>query len=53
MVPVVETFVSNGTELVKEAAVDWRLLLPKHHYSAQFEHTIVVTKGKSLILTEV
>lgn len=49
----VETFVSDGAEFVDESADGWGLLLPNHHYSAQFEHTIVITKDKPLILTAV
>jgi methionyl aminopeptidase len=49
----VETFVSDGAEFVDESADGWELLLPQHHYSAQFEHTIVITNDKPLILTAV
>jgi methionyl aminopeptidase len=49
----VETFVSDGAEFVEESADGWGLLLPDQYYSAQFEHTIVITKNKPLILTVV
>ena len=51
LVLAVETFVSDGAEFVDEGADGWGLLLPEHHYAAQFEHTIVITKDKPLILT--
>lgn len=53
LVLAVETFVSDGAEFVDEGADGWGLLLPEHHYVAQFEHTIVITKDKPLILTAV
>ncbi|AST95801.1 type I methionyl aminopeptidase [Shouchella clausii] len=51
LVLAVETFVSDGAEFVDEGADGWGLLLPDNHYAAQFEHTIVITKDKPLILT--
>lgn len=51
LVLAVETFVSDGAEFVDEGADGWELLLPEHHYAAQFEHTIVITKDKPIILT--
>jgi len=53
LVLAVETFVSDGAEFVEESDDGWGLLLPEHHYAAQFEHTIVITKGMPLILTAV
>ncbi|MDM5337342.1 type I methionyl aminopeptidase [Fictibacillus enclensis] len=53
LVVAVETFVSDGAEFVEESADGWGLLLPDDHYAAQFEHTIVITKDKPLILTTV
>ncbi|MEB5478761.1 type I methionyl aminopeptidase [Shouchella clausii] len=51
LVLAVETFVSDGAEFVDEGADGWGLLLPDNHYAAQFEHTIVITKDKPLVLT--
>jgi methionyl aminopeptidase len=53
LVLAVETFVSNESEYVDESADGWGLLLPDQHYASQFEHTIVITKDKPLILTAV
>lgn len=53
MVLAVETFVSDGAEFIEEGVDGWRLLLPDNHYSAQFEHTVVITKDTPIILTEV
>jgi methionyl aminopeptidase len=51
LVLAVETFVSDGAEFVDEGADGWGLLLPDNHYAAQFEHTIVITQDKPLVLT--
>ncbi|MDN4525963.1 type I methionyl aminopeptidase [Fictibacillus fluitans] len=53
LVVAVETFVSDGAEFVEESADGWGLLLPDHHYAAQFEHTVVITKDQPIILTTV
>jgi methionyl aminopeptidase len=46
----VEPFVSNGAHWAEDAGDGWTLLTPKR-YSAQYEHTIVVTDGAPLVLT--
>jgi len=50
MVITVEPFVSNGARIAEDAKDGWTLLTPKR-FSAQYEHTIVVTDGAPLILT--
>ncbi len=50
MVLAVEPFLSTGAEHAVEAADGWTLRTPGY-LSAQFEHTIVVTKGAPLVLT--
>jgi methionyl aminopeptidase len=50
MVITVEPFVSNGAHWAEDAGDGWTLLTPKR-YSAQYEHTIVVTDGAPLVLT--
>ncbi|WP_426453683.1 type I methionyl aminopeptidase [Paenibacillus sp. S-38] len=52
MVLAVETFVSTGAEIVIEDKDGWGLVPPdRSSYIAQFEHTIVITRGEPLILT--
>ncbi|MGG1660833.1 type I methionyl aminopeptidase [Brevibacillus sp. NRS-1366] len=51
MVLAVETFISTGTEYVKDGRDGWAFVTPDKSYVAQYEHTIVVTKGKPIILT--
>lgn len=51
LVLAIESFVSTGAEEVINTADGWTLKTPDASYVAQFEHTIVVTKGQPLILT--
>ncbi|MBW5446551.1 type I methionyl aminopeptidase [Cohnella sp. CFH 77786] len=53
LVLAVETFLTNGAELVEEAEDGWGLVCPEGTLVAQFEHTIVVTRGEPIILTAV
>ncbi len=46
----VEPFVSTGAKHVIENGDGWTLINP-NHFTAQYEHTIVITKGKPLIMT--
>ncbi len=48
----VETFISTKACYVHEAADGWTLLTKDRSFVAQHEHTLVVTDGKPLILTE-
>lgn len=50
MVVAIEPFISNGGTEVKEAKDGWTLF-QKHFYSAQKEHTIMITKNKPYIFT--
>lgn len=50
MVITVEPFVSNGAFWAEDAGDGWTLLTP-NRFSAQYEHTIVVTDGEPLVLT--
>jgi methionyl aminopeptidase len=52
MVITVEPFVSNGASWAEDGGDGWALLTPGR-FSAQFEHTIVITDGAPLILTHV
>jgi methionyl aminopeptidase len=47
-----EPFLTTGPEKTSLAADGWTLYIPKGHYSAQFEHSLVVTQGKPVILTK-
>ena len=47
----IETFISEGDDYVEEYADGWTLKTPNQHQVVQFEHTVVVTDGKPIILT--
>lgn len=47
----IEPFLSTRAELTFLAKDGWTLLTPKGNRSAQFEHTMVITKNKPIILT--
>lgn len=51
-VMTIEPFISNGTVEVEYGADGWALLNNKGNLSAQFEHTMLITKGEPLILTQ-
>jgi methionyl aminopeptidase len=51
LVLAVETFISTGAEYVEDGKDGWALITPDKSYVAQYEHTIVITKGKPIILT--
>lgn len=46
----VEPFVSTGARNVIDSGDGWTLVNPRH-FTAQYEHTIVITRGKPLIMT--
>lgn len=46
----VEPFVSTGAKNVIDSGDGWTLINP-NHFTAQYEHTIVITKDKPLIMT--
>ena len=46
----IEPFVSNGARNVIDSGDGWTLVNPGH-FTAQYEHTIVITRGKPLIMT--
>lgn len=51
LVLAIETFISTGAEFVKDGDDGWSIVTPDRSFVAQYEHTIVVTKGKPIILT--
>ncbi len=49
----IEAFISNGATMALDSEEDdWTLLSEPHLRTAQFEHTVLVTKSKPIILTE-
>lgn len=51
MVITIEPFLSNGAESVYEANDGWTLKTRNKRLSAQYEHTLVVTKKKPILIT--
>ncbi len=51
MVFTIEPFLSTGAEWANEAGDGWTLVTAPHHRTAQFEHTLVVTRNGPLLLT--
>ncbi len=47
----IEPFLSNGAREVEEQDDGWTLSTPKPFLAAQYEHTIVITKGQPMIMT--
>ncbi len=48
-----EPFLSTGAIDVTEQSDGWTLKTPNGELSAQFEHTMIITRGKPILLTEV
>lgn len=53
LVITIEPFVTTGARNIVEAEDGWTLLTNDGGLAAQYEHTIVVTRGKPIILTQV
>ncbi|MBV1910448.1 MAG: type I methionyl aminopeptidase [Kangiellaceae bacterium] len=51
MVIAVEPFLSTKSQFVNETDDGWTLVGEQGNLSAQFEHTMVVTRGKPILLT--
>lgn len=51
LVIAIEPFLSTGAEFVVDAQDGWTLKTPDGSLLAQYEHTVVVTKGKPVVLT--
>jgi methionyl aminopeptidase len=47
----IEPFLSTGGEMVVEAEDGWTLLNPAGGRCAQYEHTLVITRSKPLVMT--
>ncbi len=51
LVLAIEPFLSTGARVAVDGDDGWTLVTPDGSLSAQFEHTIVVTQGRPLVLT--
>ena len=51
MVFTIEPFLSTGAEWADEEGDGWTLSTPPEYLTAQYEHSLVVTKGAPIILT--
>ena len=51
MVIAIEPFLSTKSTLVAQAKDGWTLTTASGNLSAQFEHTLIVTRGAPLIVT--
>src|SRR5262249_12253588 len=47
----IEPFISSGAKQVFETGDGWTLSTKRGVFTAQFEHTMVITKNKPLIMT--
>lgn len=52
MVITIEPFLSNGATWTKKADDDWTLYTEDKYVTAQYEHSMVITKGQPIILTQ-
>lgn len=52
MVLTLEPFLSTGAHLATEAQDGWTLLTEKGHYTAQYEHTVIITESKPIVVTD-
>lgn len=51
LVITIEPFLSNGARSVKEERDGWTLSTAQQYISAQYEHTMVITRGHPLVMT--
>jgi methionyl aminopeptidase len=51
MVITIEPFLSTRSRLVTEAADGWTLVGARGNLSAQYEHTMIITKGEPIVVT--
>ncbi len=51
-VVAIETFISTRSTVANTQADGWTMIGDKEGYVAQHEHTIIVTDGKAIVLTE-
>lgn len=53
LVITIEPFLNLGRGIIVQEADGWTLRTPDHSYSAQYEHTVVITDGEPLLVTKV
>jgi methionyl aminopeptidase len=51
MVITIEPFLSTRSRIVTEAADGWTLVGARGNLSAQYEHTMIITKGEPIVVT--
>jgi methionyl aminopeptidase len=51
LVLTIEPFLSTGADFVMEAKDGWTLKTPDGSLLAQYEHTIIITKGRPVVVT--
>jgi methionyl aminopeptidase len=51
MVITIEPFLSTKTRVVTEAGDGWTLVGAQGNLSAQYEHTMIITKGEPIVVT--
>lgn len=51
LVITIEPFVSTRSRMVHEAADGWTLVGGRGNLSAQYEHTMIITKGQPIVVT--
>ena len=51
MVITIEPFLSTKSSYADEAADGWTLRTARGNFSAQYEHTLIVTRGQPIVVT--
>ena len=51
MVITIEPFLSTKSRIVKETSDGWTLVGARGNLSAQYEHTMIITKGDPIVVT--
>ena len=51
MVITIEPFLTSGPKSIRQEKDGWSLSLPKGHFGAQFEHTLIVTNDAPILTT--
>ena len=52
MVITIEPFLSTKSRIVTEAADGWTLVGAPGNLSAQYEHTMIITRGEPIVVTQ-
>lgn len=52
LVIAIEPFLTTGADVVVDDADGWTLRTPDGSIGAQFEHTVIITRGKPMIVTQ-